>query len=38
MEKGTTAEFEIFDPVRLTNFRWHTRRRVFRIEPIPRSI
>jgi hypothetical protein len=38
MEKSTAAEFEIFDPVRLTNFRWHTRRRILRIEAISRSI
>jgi hypothetical protein len=38
MEKGTAAELEIFDPVRLTNFRWHTRRRILRIEAISRSI
>jgi hypothetical protein len=38
MEKGTAAEFEIFDPVRLTNFLWHTRRRILRIKAISRPI
>jgi hypothetical protein len=38
MENGTATEFEIFHPVRLTNFHWCIRRMILRIEAVSMPI